>query len=286
MAFLQIWRASPKFRVGLVITLLLVASALFHSPLTRLVIGDIDPLANGSYGIFEDPTWSHPLGTDRYGRDVLGLILVGLPNSLGTAAIGGAISTIIGVIVGFIAGYKGGWIDALLRTFTDMMLVIPTLPLLFILARYVNHLTIPTLALILAVFSWPFSARVIRSQVLSLRERPYVELSKITNLSDREIIVQDILPNMLPYIGIGFAISSVGSAFALVGLTILGLGPSDTIDLGAIIYFAQSWGVLSLHKYAILFAPITLLVLLFLGVALIQIGMEEFYNPRLRGAGR
>src|SRR3954467_13670962 len=192
MAFLQVWRESSKFRIGMVITALLVAAALLHSPLTRLAIGDLDPLANGSFGIFEDPSWDHPLGTDRYGRDVLGLIFVGLPNSLGTAAIGGVISTVVGVVVGFIAGYKGGIIDAILRTFTDMMLVIPTLPLIFILARYVRHLTIPTLALILAAFSWPFSARVIRSQVLSLRERPYVELSKITNMSDREIIVQDI----------------------------------------------------------------------------------------------
>ncbi len=101
-----------------------------------------------------------------------GLVLVGLPNSLWTAAIGGVISTLIGVIVGFIAGYKGGWIDALLRTFTDMMLVIPTLPLIFILARYARKLDILTLALILGIFGWPFSARVIRSQVLSLRERP------------------------------------------------------------------------------------------------------------------
>lgn len=286
MAIRQIWRSSPKFRIGMIITLLLVGAAVFHTPLTRLVIGDTEPLATGSFGVFEDPSWDHPLGTDRFGRDVTGLVLVGLPNSLWTAAIGGVISTLIGVVVGFVAGYKGGWIDALLRTFTDMMLVIPTLPLIFILARYVRQLDIATLAFILAIFGWPFSARVIRSQVLSLRERPYVELSKITNMSDREIIVQDILPNMLPYIGIGFAISSVGSAFALVGLTVIGLGPSDTVDLGAIIYFAQSWGVLSLGKYAILAAPITLLILLFLGVALIQIGMEEFYNPRLRGAAR
>jgi len=286
MAVRQIWRVSPKFRLGIIITALLVAVSVLHAPLTRLVIGNLDPLATGAFRIFESPSRAHPLGTDRYGRDVLGLVLVGLPNSLGTAAIGGVISTIVGVIIGFVAGYKGGIVDAILRTFTDMMLVVPTLPLLFILARYVKHLTIPTLALILAAFSWPFSARVIRSQVLSLRERPYIELSKITNLSDREIIMQDILPNMFPFIAIGFAISSVGAAFALAGLTILGLGPSDTLDLGAIIYFAQSWGVLSLGKYAILFAPITLLVLMFLGVALVQIGMEEFYNPRLRGAGR
>jgi peptide/nickel transport system permease protein len=124
---------------------------------------------------------------------------------------------------------------------------------------------------------------VIRSQVLSLRERPYIELSRITNMRDWEIIFQDILPNMLPYIGIGFATSAIGAAFALVGLELIGLGPSDTIDLGLLINFAQQWGVLSLGKWTIFAAPITILVLLFLGVALLNQGLEEFYNPRLRG---
>src|SRR4051794_6303920 len=114
MAFRQIWRASPKFRIGMIITLLLVGAAVFHTPLTRLAIGDTDPLATGSYKIFLDPSWDHPLGTDRFGRDVLGLVFVGLPNSLWTAAIGGVISTLVGVVVGFTAGYKGGWIDAVL----------------------------------------------------------------------------------------------------------------------------------------------------------------------------
>jgi peptide/nickel transport system permease protein len=287
MALLQVWHSSGKFRVGAIITLLLIAMALFHNVLIRWAVGgDVDPLETGAFGIFEDPSGDHWLGTDRYGRDVLGLVLVGLPNSLKVAAIAGVISTIIGVVVGFVAGYKGGRIDAFLRTFTDMMLVIPTLPLIIILARYVRHLSIPILALLLAAFSWPFAARVIRSQVLSLRERPYVELSRITNMTDREIIVQDILPNMLPYIGIGFAVSSVGAAFALVGLTVIGLGPSDTVDLGAIIFYALQWGVFTLGAWTIFAAPVTLLILLFLGVALINQGLEEFYNPRLRGAGQ
>ncbi|MGH2533027.1 MAG: ABC transporter permease, partial [Thermomicrobiales bacterium] len=260
MALLRTWHTSGKFRVGLVITIFLCVTAILSSPITSLVIGDRDPLATGSYGIFEDPSREHPFGTDRFGRDVFGLVLVGLPNSLLVAVIGGVISTAIGVVVGFVAGYKGGVVDSILRTFTDMILVIPTLPLIFILARYTTHLSIPVLGFILAIFGWPFAARVIRSQVLSLRERPYVELSKLTNMKDREIIFQDILPNMLPYIGIGLATSSVASAFALVGLTVIGLGPSDTIDLGAIISFSLQWGVLSLGQWAIFAAPVVLLV--------------------------
>jgi peptide/nickel transport system permease protein len=283
MALMQLWRSSSRFRIGITITLTLIVTALLSDVLIRLIIGDRDPLATGSFGIFEDPSSEHWLGTDRYGRDTLALVLVGLPNSLKVAAIAGIISTIIGAVVGFVAGYKGGKVDGVLRSFTDMMLVIPTLPLIIIMARYVRHLSIPILALILAAFSWPFAARVIRSQVMSLRERPYVELSKITRLSDREIIVQDILPNMLPYLGIGLATTSVGAAFALVGLTIIGLGPSDTIDLGAILYLSQQWGALSLGKWPILAAPMLLLILFFLGAALINQGLEEFYNPRLRG---
>lgn len=284
MAFVRIWRTSAKFRVGSVITLLLLLTAVLHKALIHLTIGDTDPLQTGSFGIFLSPSRTNPLGTDRFGRDVLSLVLVGLPNSLTVAAIAGVISTAIGVVIGFTAGYKGGRTDAILRTITDMFLVVPTLPLILVLAAYSKHVTIPQLALILAVFSWPFAARVIRSQVLSLRERPYIELSRITNMRDWEIIFQDILPNMLPYIGIGFATSAIGAAFALVGLELIGLGPSDTIDLGLLINFAQQWGVLSLGKWTIFAAPIALLVLLFLGVALLNQGLEEFYNPRLRGA--
>lgn len=285
MALARIWRSSGKFRLGATIMLLLIGTALLNPLLVRLVIGDTNPLQSGSYDIFLDPNRQNPLGTDRFGRDVLALVLIGLPNSLLVAAIAGGISTVIGVIVGFVAGYKGGKTDAFLRTVTDMFLVVPTLPLIIVLAAYSRRVTILQLALILALFSWPYAARVIRSQVLSLRERPYIELSRMTNMNDREIIFQDILPNMLPFIGIGFAGAALGSAFALVGLEIIGLGPSDTMDLGLLINFSQGWGVLSLGKWAILAAPVTLLILLFLGIALMNQGLEEVYNPRLQGGG-
>jgi len=284
MAIARLWTSSGKFRAGLTITVLLVLTALLHAPLIHLTIGGTDPLQTGAFGIFENPSRAHPLGTDRFGRDVLGLVLVGLPNSLTVAAVAGVISTIVGVAVGFVAGYKGGKVDTTLRTVTDMFLVIPTLPLIIILAAYVRKVTFIQIAIILAIFSWPYAARVIRAQVLSLRERPYIELSKMTNMRDWEIIVQDILPNMLPYIGIGFATSALGAAFALVGLELIGLGPGDSMDLGLLINFAQQWGVLSLGKWTVFAAPIVLLILLFFGVVLINQGMEEYYNPRLRAA--
>ena len=287
MAFLNVWNSSGKLRVGLSIIFLLTATALLKDVLIDIFVGrDVDPLAQGKFQVFLDPSSDHLLGTDRYGRDVLALVLVGLPNTLLASAIAGGVGTLVGVVVGFVAGYKGGWIDAVLRTITDTFLVIPVLPLIFILTKYSSSLSIPTLAFILAIFGWPFGARVIRSQVLSLRERPYVELSKVTNLSDRQIIFGDILPNMLPYIGMSLALSASGAAFALVGLTVVGLGPSDTIELGSILFFAQTWGVLSLGKWVILIAPMTLLALFFLGAALINQGLEEVYNPRLRGASQ
>ena len=210
MVLVNLFKESGKFRLGVVITFLLLFCAVIHQPLVNWRIGDKDPMQVGLYPIFLDPSNAHPLGTDRFGRDVLSLVLIALPVSLLVAFLAGAISTTIGVVVGFAAGYKGGRMDSVLRTITDIFIVIPTLPLIIVLAANTRNLNSVKLALVLAAFGWPVAARVIRTQVMSLRERPYIELSKMTNLSDREIIVGDVLPNMAPFVAIGFAQASVG----------------------------------------------------------------------------
>ncbi|MGC4105782.1 MAG: ABC transporter permease [Thermomicrobiales bacterium] len=283
MAFIRLFKESGKFRFGASLTFLLIMLAILHRVIIEWQIGDIDVLKVGAYGIFQKPSMEHWLGTDRYGRDVFALVMTGLPISLMVAFLAGAVSTILGAAIGFTAGYKGGKVDTALRTITDVFIVIPTLPLLIILSRYTTNVTTMELALILSVFSWPFAARVIRTQVLSLRERPYVELSKMTNMKDREIIFGDIFPNMAPYVAIGFASASVGAALALVGLTVLGLGPSNQMDLGRLISDSLGWGVISLGYYQIFLAPVILLILLFVGLAWMSQGMEEYFNPRLRG---
>jgi peptide/nickel transport system permease protein len=186
------------------------------------------------------------------------------------------------VIVAFVAGYKGGIIDGVLNTATDAFLVIPTLPLLLAFSEYAKNVGIIELSIILSVFAWAFAARVIRSQVLTLRTRAYVDLAKVTMSRDDEIIIGELLPNLLPFIGVGFANSVLGAIFSLVGLEVIGLGPSGVIDLGYLINEAVSGGALTLGIWPMFVIPIILLTVLFFGLNLINIGLDETYNPRLR----
>lgn len=282
MRALAIWRISGKFRVGFGTLVFLVVLVALHPWLIALIGHGTNPLEEGAYNVFSPPSTTHILGTDRFGRDVLALVLAGLPNTMLVALIAGVVSTVVGVIVGFVAGYEGGKTDSVLRTVTDMFLVIPTLPLLLALAAYSKHVSLPEVSLMLSIFSWPFAARTIRSQVLSLRDRPYVELARLSKESDLRIIFKQLVPNLLPYIGFGFTSAALGAVFALVGLEVIGLGPSNALDLGLLVNLSISWGVLTLGAWPIFVAPIVLLVLLFLCLNLMNVGLEEFFNPRLR----
>src|SRR5215472_15084687 len=264
--------------MGMSILITLVVLALAHPVIAVALFGDANPLEVGADSAWLMPSSAHWLGTDRYGRDLLIMTLSGLQVSLEVAVIAGLLSTAVGVVVAFVAGYKGGTIDGALKTTTDMFLVVPSFPLLLTLSAYVRNISLVDVGLLLAIFSWPFAARTIRSQVLSLRSRPYVELARVTNLGDFEIIFQELLPNLLPYIGVGLATASLGAIFALVGLEVIGLGPGNIIDLGLMINWAISWGALSLGAWPIFVAPVTILSLLFIAVNLINIGLEELYK--------
>jgi peptide/nickel transport system permease protein len=276
-------RRSPKLAVGLLILLALVLLAVF-SPLIVSAVGKgEDPLEIAAFQKWLVPSSEHLLGTDQYGRDVFAMVAGATSVSLRIGAIAGLISTAVGVIVALIAGYRGGWVDALLSTFTGVLLVIPTFPLLVALSAYAKEVTLFQVGVMLSIFSWPFAAKTIRSQVLSLRTRPYVELAKVTKAGDFEIVITELLPNLLPFIGVGFASSALGAIFGLIGLEVIGLGPSGVIDLGHIIYNSITTGALTLGAWPMFVAPIALLTLLFAALNMINIGLEEVYNPRLRG---
>lgn len=274
---------NKRFSIGLLLFFVLCLLALMQPSLARWRLGDISPMTVGTYELYQDPSGANWLGTDRMGRDVFSVLLVGLRYSLVIGLLAGTLATAIGIIVGFIAGYQGGWVDSSLRSFTDMILVIPTLPILITLSAYIKGLNVVSMAILLAIFSWPFSARTIRSQVLSLRERGYVDLARASGLSSLEIIFQDILPNLLPFLGVGLAVSTVGAILAAVGLELIGLGPGNVATLGLMINWAIGWGAMSLGKWHLIAAPVGLLVLLFFSLNLMNIGLEEAFNPRLKG---
>lgn len=280
---LSIFGESKLLIVGIILFLLICAASVLQPVLLRAIIGDLNPMEVGSFPIFAPPSAEHLLGTDRYGRDVLALLLMGLRFSLSIGLLAGVISTFVGTIIGLIAGFFGGWVDNVLRSATDMILVIPTLPLLITLSAYIKALDVPTMALILAVFSWPFSARTIRAQVLSLRERNYVDLARTTGMSNTEIVFQEIMPNLLPYLGVALAASVVGAILAEFGLEVIGLGPGNIATLGLMINWAIGWGSITLGKWILIAAPAGILILIFLSLNFINIGLERAFNPRLRG---
>ncbi len=274
---------NKRFLIGLILFLIICLLALFQPLLVRWRLGEISPMTTGTYPLYVDPNTENLLGTDRMGRDVFSVLLVGLRYSLMIGLLAGSIATFLGILVGFIAGFQGGRIDSALRTFTDMFLVIPTFPILVTLSAYLRGMNVVTMAILLAIFSWPFSARAIRSQVLSLRERGYVDLARVSGLGSMEIIFQEILPNLLPYLGVGLAVSTVGAILAEVGLEVIGLGPGNVATLGLMINWAIGWGAMSLGKWHLIAAPAGALVILFFALNLMNIGLEEAFNPRLKG---
>lgn len=276
-------RHSPRLAAGLVILVLLVLIALLSPVIVSMIGGGEDPLGLATYERWLVPSSQHILGTDQFGRDVLALVVSATAVSLKIGAIAGVISTVAGVVVAFVAGYKGGWIDNVLSTFTGILLVIPTFPLLIALSAYARDVSLFQVGVMISIFSWPFAAKTMRSQVLSLRTRPYVDLARVSKARDLEIITTELLPNLLPFIALGFASSALGAIFGLVGLEVIGLGPGGVVDLGQIIYTAISTGALTLGAWPMFVVPIGLLTLLFAALNMINIGLDEVYNPRLRG---
>ncbi len=259
-----------------------VLTALGAPLIYRPIIGDLSPARPGVFMRWLPMSREHPLGTDGHGRDLLTDYLAGLRTTLYIGFLAGIIASSVGILVGFISAYKGGWVDSVLLTITNMLIVIPHYPILVAIAMVTPELGVASMAVILAFFSWAYSARTIRAQVMTMKERPYVELAKVSGQNDWAIIFTEILPNLTPYLLMGFAFSVVGAMVAEVGIEALGLGPSNIITLGLMINFANGWGVYSMKRLEILLIPVGALVLIFMAITMINRGMEEYLNPRLQ----
>ena len=232
------------------------------------------------------PSEKYPLGTDNVGRDMYALMVHGIHQSLKIGLIAGILSTAVGTILGLLAGYSGGLVDTIISTSADIMLTIPGLLILVVLASYLRTTTIELTALIIALFAWAGPTRLIRSQALSLRERPFVPLAKLSGQSDFEIAILQILPNLLPYVMAGFVGSISGAILASVGIQLLGLGPLLTPNLGMILNNAFTGAALFRGMWWWWGPPAVALVMLFIGLFLISIALDEYANPRLRGEAK
>ena len=231
------------------------------------------------------PSADHPFGTDRQGRDLLATMVAGTPLTLRIGFIAGVLGVGIGAIFGFVSAYYRGTVDVVIRSVVDIGLTVPGLLVLILIAVSLRRgLTVNQMAIIVASLAWLNPARTIRSQVLSLRERGYVEVARLSGMRGPEIIVKELVPNLLPYLA-ATLVNSVSSAIlASIGLEVLGLGPIDSPTLGMTLYWVNFNAALINGWWWWWTAPIAIIVVVFLGLFFLTVGLDEIANPRLRRA--
>lgn len=233
--------------------------------------------------IYVPPSLTHPLGTDNQGRDILNQIVHGGRDILVVALIAGFLSTLIAVTFGALGAVVGGAVDAAIVAVTDVYLTIPRLPLFLVIAALLRLDSALLLGLVIAFFAWPGLLRQVRAQVLSLKEREYVEAARSLDLGVRHLVFAEILPNMRSYVAIHFIFAVYAAAYSYAGLVFLGLVPLTSTNWGVMLNFAQSRGAIFFPgSFWYLMAPIMALSLFQLSLVLLASALEEIFNPRLR----
>ncbi len=230
-----------------------------------------------------EPSWSHPLGTDRQARDILSVMIVGTPKTLYIGFFAGIVGVTIGTALGLIAAYYGGWIDTLIKTIVDVGLTIPPILVLILFAISLHaSLSLTQMAIVVAALSWLYPTRTIRAQALTIRERAYIQVARLSGAPSRAIIFREIMPNLLPYLAATFVATVSAAVLASVGLEILGLSSLETNTLGVTIYWTNYYAALLHGLWWWFLPPVLIIVIVFVALFLIASGLDEFANPRSR----
>lgn len=227
-------------------------------------------------------TFLNPLGTEGSGRDMLALIIIGAPNSLFVGLLASLIGMSVGIVLGFTSGFVGGKTDDVIRVLSDVMITIPPLLILVVFQSSFGDVTLTMMALLIAGFVWQSPTRLIRAQVLSMKQSGYVQMARLSGASTAHIMFKEMLPNLVPYLFGSFIANVTTSIVTAVGLEVLGLGPQRIPTLGRTIYEAINAGALIQNLWWWWGIPTLLLAIMFIGLLLINLGLDEVSNPRLR----
>ena len=229
----------------------------------------------------QPPSWDYPLGTDNYGRSVLTLTIQGAKVSLLVGLTATVITMIIGAAVGLAAGYRGGGTDALLMRITDWGLVIPWLVLAISLASIFGQ-SLFIIILVIGLTTWPSTARLVRSQVLSVKERAYIERSRALGAGNWYLVTRHVLPNVMPVIMANTVLIVAIAILSETALSFLGLGDPFSISWGQILQQANDAGASTLGAWWWLGAPGVCIVLVVLAFTMIGFALDEIINPKIR----
>ena len=265
-----------KIKIGAGILAFFALVAVFGP----LFIG-ADPAATSDAGL-QPPSAEHWLGTTQTGQDVLVQLVYGARVSLGVGVLSAVIATVLAVAVGLVGGYVGGAVDEVLSVLTNIFLVLPALPLIIVLAGYLPQRGVTSVAVVIAVTGWAWGARVLRAQTLSVRRRDFVQAARASGEGPLRIVFFEILPVLLPVIATSFLATVVSAILAEAGLSFLGLADLSTVSWGSMLYFAQNGQALLIGAWWWFIPPGLCIALIGTGLALVNFGIDEIANPRLR----
>ncbi|MFI6482401.1 ABC transporter permease [Nonomuraea sp. NPDC050663] len=270
-----------KVRIGIGIIAFFAVIAIVGPWLNDLL--GIGPWKIDYDAISQAPSGDHLLGTTSQGTDVLAQMIAGTRNSMVVGSVAAVIGVVLAVVVGVTAGFFGGKVDAVLSFVTNMFLVLPVLPLTLIVAGYVQDTGPVTIALIIGLFGWAPGARTLRAQTLSLRRRDFVMAMRMVGETKTRLIFVEVLPHLAGWISAMFLHLVLGAVLAEAGLAFLGISSADTVSWGTVIDQARQ--VAMLNGMWWWFVPPGLCIAL-LGTAtgLVNFGIDEVMNPRLRTA--
>jgi peptide/nickel transport system permease protein len=275
----RVW-ADKMGRAGLMMILAILVIIIVGP-----IVFSFDAAGYGSSAsaILQPPSAEHWMGTDELGRDVFRQILIGGRISLLVGISATAIAIVLGAGIGLISGYYAGWRDTTLMRITDFFLVIPTLPLIIVLAALFGQSILVT-SLVIGLTSWPPTARIIRSQVLSLRERPLVMRIRSLGASDVRTVGVHILPNVSPLIFANLVLVLAGAILAEASLAFLGLGDPVHVSWGTMLHYAFTSGAMSRGAWWYFLPPGIGIVIIVLGFSLVGHSLDRVSNPHALGA--
>ena len=275
------WTLFRSHRSGLVGLIILGGFVLVALAAPLLADADGLEVTKATGGVLESPSREYWLGTDNNGRSVLTLLIWGTRISLLVGLLATAISMFIGTVIGLVSGFFEGWTARLLYRLTEWFLVIPFLPLAIILAVVLGR-SLLNIAIVIGVTSWPATALLIRSQTLSIKERPYLERARVLGAGRWHQMTRHVLPNVTPMV---FANTTLTVAVAILSettLSFLGLGDPTRVSWGSMLEAAFGAGAMTTGAWWFIVPPGVCVVLVVLSFTLIGQALEEVFNPRLR----
>jgi peptide/nickel transport system permease protein len=269
---IQVWK-NRKARIGI---LIIGFFAIFG------IIGQIHtpyPAGFDNFPSWLPPSYKHWFGTDYDGHDVFSQFMYGTGVSLYVGAAVALIAVSLGTVVGLVSGYYGGLVDNALMRFVDILLILPTFPLLVILSTYFKP-TVTSTIIVIGILSWPFMARVIRSQILTVKQRPFVQASVLAGMPGYQIMFKEIFKFALPLIIINAVYIFVGAIVAQAGLAFFGLGDLSSINWGTMLYYAQSQDAVIYYAWWWIVPPGLSIAILGIAANFFGNGITEVFGER------